>query len=733
MRSPMASWRAGVRWPLVLLFGLAAIVVAIAVCEAIGWPFLVTPVQQALAKALDRRVVFSEGTGDSRRVRIGLIGSVRIEAGYLEIGSPAWSKAPHMLAVRDASLQLGYFDLWRAWRGGPLNIESLVATELDSSLERLPDGRASWQFGPKKSAEADTDQKPAALPTFGKLQVGDGHLAYTDELLPADIDARFALSDGSGVVASADAAASAGQGISLRAGDAASNPASSAAKVTLPDGQSGFRLNAVGHYKAFPLRIDLATAGVLGLLAEGGQAQAQPLNLQASVGKAELSFDGTTTDPLHFTALSGRFSVKGSSLGAVGEPLGVTLPTTPPFKTSGSIVKDEGLYKAVFDKAEIGSSSLEGAFTFDSKRKVPLLSGRLGGSRLVLADLGPAIGAPGSGDSGGAEQTKGKGKVIPDKKFDLPSLRAMDANVNVAIGMFDPGTAIIDPLRPLRAHILLSDGVLTIADFEGKTAKGSLVGYLQLDGRGEKALWTADMRMLGVDLTQWLNLKRSGDAPPYISGRLDGQVKVKGDGRSTAEILSSLNGDIRVHLRSAAISHLALEAGGIDIAQALGVAFKGDDALPIECNVADLDVVKGVVRPKVFIMTTKDSAIWIDGSISLASEAMDLRAVVSPKDFSPLTLRTPIHVKGTLGSPSVSVEMGKLAGKAGAAVLLGLLNPLAAIIPFIDTGSNDKAKQAGAECQSLVKTSGSIAKPVRTPKNLRVPAASPQRAASKPR
>ena len=730
MRSPLAAWRAGMRWPLVVLLLLTAIVVAVAVCEALGWPFLVAPVQRSLAKALDRRVVFSDGSGEAERVRIGLIGSVRVKAGYLEIGSPAWSKAPHMLAVRDASLKLGYLDLWRVWQGGSLNIESLEAAELDSTLERLQNGRASWQFGEPKSNDAGA--KPAALPTFGTLQVSDGHVAYRDELLPAHLDARFALSDGSGIAATS-AAASAGQGISLRAGGAASGAASSAERVTLPAGQSGFRLNAVGQYQRFPLRIDLGTAGVLGLLAQSEQAQAQPLKLLASVGGAKLSFEGTTTDPLHFTALSGRFGVSGASLGAVGAPLGLTLPTTPPFETGGSIVKDAGVWKAVFDKAEIGSSSLEGAFTYDPRPKVPLLSGRLGGSRLVLADLGPAIGAPGSGVSGDGEKVKAKGRVIPDKRFDLPSLRAMDANVNVEIAMFDPGTKIIDPLRPLRAHILLADGILTIADFEGKTAQGSLVGFLQLDGRGNRALWTADMRMLDVDLTRWLNIKRSGSAPPYISGKLDGQVKVKGDGRSTAEILSSLNGDIRFHLRGAAISHLALEAGGIDVAQALGVLVKGDDALPIECNVADLGVAKGVVRPKVFVLTTKDSAIWIDGSVSLASEAMDLRAVVSPKDFSPLTLRTPVHVKGTLGSPSVSVEMGKLATKAGAAVLLGLLNPLAAIIPFIDTGSDNKAKEAGAECRSLVKTRGSIAKPVRTPKNVRVPAAAAKPSASQPR
>jgi len=100
-----------------------------------------------------------------------------------------------MLLAKDARLQLGYLDLWRAWRGEPLHIEGLEAATIDSTLERRADGRASWQFG-KKAPVEDSD-RPTNLPTFGELKVGDGHLAYADEVLPAAIDARFALSDGS--------------------------------------------------------------------------------------------------------------------------------------------------------------------------------------------------------------------------------------------------------------------------------------------------------------------------------------------------------------------------------------------------------------------------------------------------------------------------------------------------------------------------------------------------------
>ena len=737
MKNPLAAWRAGVRWPLALLALLAASILVAGVCEAVGWPFLVGPVQRQLAKTLDRKVAFVGDGSSGEGVRIGLLGSVRVMASSIEIGAPEWSSAPHMLLAKDARLTLGYLDLWRAWRGRPLHVRELEASEMDAALERDADGRASWQFGKKKTV--DTAERPTELPTFGTLRVGDGHVVYGDAVLPAKIDARFALSDGSGRGTAFDPSASSasasnrasGAGIAVRAGGAASGASAAAERVTLADGESGLRLKATGQYRKLPVLIDLRTAGVLGFLAEGKEAQAQPLTLVATIGRATLSFKGSTTDPLHLAALMGRFELAGQSLAAVGDPLGVTLPTTPSFKTHGTIAKDAKVWKAVFEDARIGSSQLNGAFTYDTGASKPLLSGKLGGSRLLLADLGPAIGAPAPDQAAPAGSTAA-GRVIPDKKFDLPSLRAMDANVLFDIAMFDPGTSVIEPLRPARAHLLLADGVLTLADIEGATAEGKLLGYLQLDGRGSQALWTADMRFVGVNLARWLKLKRSGNAPPYLSGKLDALVKVKGSGRSTAEILASLDGDIRMHMRDAAVSHLAVEAAGIDVAQALGMVIKGDDALPILCNVADLDVVKGVAKPKIFVINTRDSTIWIDGSVSLRDEALDLRAVVSPKDFSPLALRTPVHLRGTLGKPAVSLELGKLAGKVGAAGLLALLNPLAAIIPFIDTGSKDDAKKADRECTNLVRTSGVISAAARTPGAMPMPAASVSPGASTP-
>jgi hypothetical protein len=78
-------------------------------------------------------------------------------------------------------------------------------------------------------------------------------------------------------------------------------------------------------------------------------------------------------------------------------------------------------------------------------------------------------------------------------------------------------------------------------------------------------------------------------------------------------------------------------------------------------------------------------------------------------------------VRGTFGKPAVSLELGQLAGKVGVAALLALLNPLAAIIPFVDPGSKGDASKADSDCAALARTSGSISAAVKTPASTRVP------------
>ena len=655
------------------------LLVGVLVCEALGWPFLVGPLQHKLASTLDRKIDFGS---DNRPVQIRLLGSLRIRAARIEIGAPSWSSTSHTFLASDVALKLTYGDLWHVYRTGSLRIDALEADRFDAQLERVADGRASWEFKPHQPS---ANGSVTDVPTFGRLRVGDGSLTLLDAKTPLELDARYSLSDGT----------------TTRDARSASGPAPA------PDAEvHGLQFTASGHYKKSPLKIAAQTDGVLILEGRGGASERQPLRLVATIGTAKMTFIGAVIDPLHLTGLQGRFEAAGPSLDAAGEPLGVTLPVTPVFDASGSLVKDGSTWKMVFDHADIGSSKLSGAFTFDKQGKVPLLAGRLQATRLVLADLGPSIGrAQQITGSSGAPPAQGRpGRLIPDHSFDLPSLRVMNANVLFDIDVLDLGTKVLEPLRPARAHLTLNDGVLTLGDLEARTAQGELSGMASLDGRGSPAIWTSDLRLRNLQLSQWLHPRRGEGEPPYLSGKLDGQMKVKGTGRSVAEILGSLKGGARLHMADAMLSHLALKAAGLDVAGGVKVLLTGDDVLPVHCNVADLAIDKGVVRPRVFVMSLDNATIWADGQVSLADETLNVRGVSSPKDFSPLSLRTPIDVKGTLSKPIVSIEASRPLARGGAAVLLGLLNPLAAIVPFLDPGAQDAAKKEDSECAALVKS-----------------------------
>ena len=142
-----------------------------------------------------------------------------------------------------------------------------------------------------------------------------------------------------------------------------------------------------------------------------------------------------------------------------------------------------------------------------------------------------------------------------------------------------------------------------------------------------------------------------------------------------------------------------MEAAGLDIAEGLGVLLRGDDALKVDCGAADLRVRDGRVTPQVMVVDTRDSLLWLSGGLSLGDERLDLLAQVQPKDFSPLTLRTPLRIGGTLATPVLTLEKGPLLSRVLPAALLAMVNPLAALLPLLDPGQASPA--AAAACQAL--------------------------------
>lgn len=664
-----------------------ALVLGVIACEVAGWPFLAKPVERALSRTLDREVQLSD---DSTHATVRFFGGLKVKVPHLQIGAPDWSQRPFFLQARNAQMHLSYGDLWRAKKGAPLDIDLLRADQLTVHAERRKDGRASWVFGSLQKPEEEKNGEPNAFPTVRELRVNEGELTYVDEPLKADITARLALSEG-----------------------AAGVQPQSQGSQPLPVALRGLIASAEGTYGPAKLSANLRTAGVTPLLRSDGNAPSVPVVLELKANKASLTFNGTVTDIFKLSDLAGQFRVSGPSLAAAGDPLGVTLPTTGAFVLAGRINKDGQVWKVAAEDATVGSTKLKGNFSYDMSQRVPLLSGQVSSPRLLLADLAPTIGGePGADPAPPPKTTTPPSKhVLPDKEFDLPSLRVMNADVQMAFDRVELGELFALPLQPLKTHLTLKDGKLRLNDLVATTADGSLRGNVALDGTRDVALWNADLRWSGVKLEQWLKQKRAGDAPPYVSGNLVGHAKLEGRGRSTAQILGSLDGTVATTLRKGRISHLIVEAAGIDLAQALGVFIKGDEPLPVTCALADLQAEKGVLKTRTFVVDTPDSTVWAEGSVSMKDEQLDLKATVAPKDFSVLALRTPVHVKGAFNAPKISVEKAPLARRVAGAALLALVNPIAAVLPLFDKGEDDDADS----CNQLVARAREAAREGKSP------------------
>ncbi len=683
-----------------VLGGLAAaLLLAVLVGEVMGWPFLRQPLQQAVARGSGVPVDLQG------RFRLHLLWRPRLEVEQLRVAAVDGFQVPYLVDAQGVSLAWRWRDLWRWRHGEALRVQKLQALALKAHLVRAADGRATWQLGaPRQPRPTDEEKSSLDLPRFGSLTVENGHVVVRDRLLDVDMDVR----------------------VEGREGDSLQEGAT-----------AGYEARLIGRYKALPLKLEVVAGSTLPLLQDpegaGPELPWVVVRVEGSMGTSSLLFDGRAAALMGDSKLTGEIRFKGSSLADVGDPLGVTLPRTPPFELRGQLMHEAHVWHLKADRATIGTSELAGDLRYDSGGAPPVLSGKVMGPKLALADLGPAIGAPVPAQ---AAPSAPQGKVLPARRFDIPSLRAMDADVHFAVDELDFGTGAMEPLRQLRTRVRLDRGVLRLEDLQAAVAGGRVKGLTQLDGSRDPARWQADLRFTGIDMAGWLRGMRSeegrkeapkatqsaalkkqrqqaregGDQPvlAYLTGALSGDFQVKGTGSSTAEILGSLDGRAHLMLRDGSLSHLATEALGLDVAQALGVLVRGDQPLPLRCARLDLAVASGVVEPRLAVIDNKDSTVFINGKVNLKDESLALRAVTRPKDWSPLSLRTPITVGGSFASPSVGIEPKRLAGRVLGAIALGAAaGPAAAIIPLVEPG---QGKDAADPCtQALPAQAGASA------------------------
>jgi len=193
-------------------------------------------------------------------------------------------------------------------------------------------------------------------------------------------------------------------------------------------------------------------------------------------------------------------------------------------------------------------------------------------------------------------------------------------------------------------------------------------------------------------------------------GDIGGLVDLRGTGNSVARMLGSSNGKIGFFMDGGEISQFMMELVALDVWGVAKVQLRGDKPVDVRCAVADFSVQNGVMNTNAFVFDTSVVKVEGGGTINLKNEELDLKLNPRPKDSSVASLNSPLHVRGTFSHPKPSPDVGRLAAKGVGAVVMGIINPLLAVLPLLKEGKGEDSpcNQLMAEATKLKKEAARV-------------------------
>jgi AsmA family protein len=416
------------------------------------------------------------------------------------------------------------------------------------------------------------------------------------------------------------------------------------------------------------------------------------ISAAATVGSITAAAAGTVRD----AAVDGidlDLDVAGDNLSDLEIVLPVVLPNTSPYRLRGRFRNPREGYILDPFWGRVGDSDLSGGFTYrpgGANGERPLLTADLRSQVVELDDLGPIIGAPpktGPGQTAAPKQKaqaakmRQAGRVLPQQRFAIEDWPKMDADVRYRVRRII-GAAHV-PIHDLNAHWTLKGGVVRFEPLQFGIAQGRVVANVQLDGNQKPAAARANLNVRGLELQQLFPPTEFVKQP---LGRLSGRIDLTGRGTSVADLFGTGNGRVALAVDGGYVSHLLVEAAGLDISQALNILATRDAKVRLRCAIVDLSMKNGIATPNIFVVDTTDTLIQATGTINFRDESLDLVSQAEPKDISLFSVRSPIMLQGTLRNLEVRPKAGPIAARGAAAVLLGMINPLLAGAAFLDFG-----------------------------------------------
>ncbi|MGH8727495.1 MAG: AsmA family protein, partial [Burkholderiales bacterium] len=399
-----------------------------------------------------------------------------------------------------------------------------------------------------------------------------------------------------------------------------------------------------------------------------------PLDVKAQIGATSAAVRGDVTGLVALTKINLELKLQGPGLHELGKIIEISFPDSAKYWVSGNLTREGDTWRFIAFKGALGKSDVAGEFLFERGGDRPFVRAELSSKQLVLDEL-PA---------------RKMGRKDRDAKpAQFERLRHFDADVTVEAKSIRREQRAFGNLS---ARFKLNRGELKLAPLKFDFAGGKVDSNATLNAAAEPPELNAALTVAQLRLEQVFQ---------KTNGTAGGNAKVKSSGGSFQDIVANSNGHVSFAVSEGEISGLLVSYVGMN-SMGLFSALIGDRTrIPINCAVGDFALKKGVMHTEVLVVDTTKTDIAGTGTIDLAKRTWDLT-------FSPLKEEkgifsglfsdgAPVHVGGTFKNPKFKTDASGITARGGAALALGIINPLAALIPLLASGPDKETN-----CASLM-------------------------------
>ncbi len=580
------------------------------------------------------------GTGREFRIdgdlRVDLFPSPRVVMENVRFANPSWAKHRWMLTSKRVRFVLD----GRALLRGDAAISELSLQGTWLALERNARGAKSWTLG--EGADPDAIRPPR----IGGLTIRDGTVRYYDASSDTSLTIWLHTNGTSDSLPTSFSAEGTYRGRSLFA-----------------TGYAGEIVSITDTARPFPIR---------------GVVQS---------GATRAVVEGTLTNLANFSPAHLQIILEGRDLADLRPLLPFPLPTTGQYSVKGALVRDGVRWQLRNFVGRVGNSDLSGTIKYEPSgpgAPKPKLTGTVHSGHLDLADLGGLLGEnlrPGH-----------DGRMVSSEPYEADRIRAINVDLRLTGQRLQrPGDL---PLQDIAAHLVISDGIARLDPVGFGVADGTVVAEIQVDAT------RAPLRSRLHATAKQLRLARLLPEPRRKTGgnaRVSGTIDLHGTGDSVAAFLASATGAIAFVGSGGTVSRVLADLGGLELGKAIDSLLGSAKPVAMRCGVASFDVESGIMSTDLLVLDTVDTVIVGSGSINLADETLSLTLRPETKTPGILSGRFPIRIEGTFSKPKLQADRSALVVRGGAALAFGLVNPLAALIPLVDTGTGEDAN-----CPALI-------------------------------